>query len=193
MIKTYLKLAFRSLVKNKVFSLINVFGLAIGLTCCLLISMYLYHEFSYDAHQQFADRLYQLGTLAFKDGKETRSGRTPATMVPVMQQEFPEIEGTTRLINAFEDDKTLLQYQQGKTISSFYETKGYFADSAFFRLFSYNFKEGNGATALSEPNTVVISEEIAAKLFGKESALHKRLHINSNTNGEYDFTVTGVF
>jgi putative ABC transport system permease protein len=193
MIKTHLKLAFRSLVKNKVFSVINVFGLAIGLTCCLLIAMYLYHEFSYDVQQQFADRLYQLGTVASKDGKETRSGRTPATMVPVMQQEFPEIERTTRLINAFEDDKTLLQHQQGKTVSSFYETKGYFADPAFFRLFSYNFKEGNSATALTEPNTVVISEEIAAKIFGKEPALHKRLHINSNTNGEYDFTVTGVF
>src|SRR4051794_20059088 len=128
MIKTYLKLALRSLVKNKVFSLINVFGLAIGLTCCLLISMYIYHEFSYDSHQQFADRLYQVGTLNIKDGVEEESGRTPAPMAPAMQQEFPEIEGVTRILPAFQDDKTLLQYKADNELRSFYETKGYFAD-----------------------------------------------------------------
>jgi putative ABC transport system permease protein len=193
MIKTYLKLAFRSLVRNRVFSLINVFGLAIGLTCCLLISMYIFHEFSYDAHQKFADRLYQIGTLGTKEGQESKSGKTPATMVPAMQMEFPEIESTTRLVDAFQDDKTLLQYQEGKDVRSFYETKGYLADSTFFRLFTYNFKEGHAYTALNEPNSVVISEEIASKIFGKEPALNKRLHINSNTNGEFDFTVSGVF
>jgi len=193
MIKTYLKLAFRSLVKNKIFSLINVFGLAIGLTCCLLISMYIYHEFNYDANQKLADRLYQLGTRSKMEGKEERFGHTPAPMAPVMQQEFPEIESTTRIINAFEDDKTLLQYRAGKDIKSFYETKGYFADSTFFRLFTYSFKEGNGYSALNEPNSVVISEEIAEKIFGKETAVNKTIHINSNTNGEFDFKVTGVF
>ena len=97
MIKTYIKLALRSLVKNKVFSFINVFGLAIGLTCCLLLSMYLYQEFSYDSHQKFAARLYQLETLSIKEGKEDRGAAVPAPMVPAMQREFPEIEGTTRL------------------------------------------------------------------------------------------------
>jgi putative ABC transport system permease protein len=127
------------------------------------------------------------------DGKEKRSGHTPATMAPAMQQEFPEIESTTRIINAFQDDKTLLQYYSGKEIRSFYETKGYFADSTFFRLFTYSFKEGNPFNALNEPNSVVLAEEIAAKIFGKGTALNKTLHINSNTNGEFDFKVTGVF
>src|SRR3982751_1071988 len=165
MLKTYIRLAFRSLLKNKVFSFINVFGLAIGLTCCLLIAMYIYHELSYDAHQQLASRLFQLGTESTIEGKMTRYGRTPATMVPAMQQEFPEIESTTRLMNLFQDDKTLVQYLAGNTVKSFYETKGYIADSTFFRLFTYNFKEGNAATALNEPNTVVISDEIARKIF----------------------------
>src|SRR5215216_4325015 len=107
MLKTYIRLAFRSLLKNKAFSFINVFGLATGLTCCLLISMYLYREFSYDAHQKYADRLYQLGTFGIKDGTEGWSGKTPAPMVPVMQQEFPEIESTVRFIDAFQDHKTL--------------------------------------------------------------------------------------
>src|SRR5205085_11686685 len=105
MIKTYFRLAYRSLVKNKLFSYINVFGLAIGLTCCLLITMYIYQELSYDTHQQLGDRLYQLGTESTIEGKTNRYGRTSAPMAPAMQQEFPEIESTTRLINLFQDDK----------------------------------------------------------------------------------------
>jgi len=193
MFKSYIKLAFRGLVNNKVFSFINIFGLAIGLTCCLLISMYIYKEFSYDKHLHLGDRLYQLDTYSKMDGKEGRSGKTPAPMAPAMQLAFPEIESYTRMIDAFQDDKTLLQYKDGKDVKSFYETKGYFADSTFFRLFTYNFKEGNPATALNEPNSVVLSEEIERKIFGNEPALNKTLHINSNTNGEYDFKVTGVF
>jgi putative ABC transport system permease protein len=193
MFKTYLKLAWRSLLKNPVFSFINVFGLATGLTCCLLISMYLYREFSYDQHQQYANRLYQLNTLAIDGGKENRSAHTPAPMAPAMMQEFPEIESSTRLMDAFQDDKTLLQYQAGNQTRSFYETKGFFADSTFFRLFTYRFKEGDPRVALDEPNTVVLSQEIAQKIFGNEPALNKTIHINSNTNGAFDFKVTGVF
>jgi putative ABC transport system permease protein len=193
MLKTYIRLAFRSLLKNKVFSFINVFGLAIGLTCCLLISMYIYHELSYDTQQKYAGRLYQVGTRHMVNGKELRTGASPATMAPLMQHDFPEIESTTRFTSLFEDDKTLLQYKVGTDIKSFYETKGYVGDSDFFRLFTYNFKEGNASTALMEPNTVVLCEEIAKKIFGNQSALNKVIHINSNTNGEFDFKVTGVF
>ena len=78
-------------------------------------------------------------------------------------------------------------------VKSFYETKGYMADASFFKLFTYNFIEGNPATALKEPNTIVLNEEIAKKFFGNQSALNKVIHINSNTNGEYDFKVTGVY
>src|SRR5438046_2373296 len=193
MLKTYIRLAFRSLLKNKIFSFINVLGLAAGLTCCLLISMYIYHELNYDAYQQYADRLYQLGTRHLMNGKESRAGSSPATIAPLMQHDFPEIESTTRFTSLFEDDKTLLQYSINKQVNSFYETKGYVADSNFFRLFTYNFKEGNPATALNEPNTVVLSNEIAKKIFGNQPALNKVIHINSNTNGEYDFKVTGIF
>ncbi|HYC28151.1 MAG TPA: ABC transporter permease [Chitinophagaceae bacterium] len=193
MLQTYFKLAFRNFLRNKVFSFINVSGLAIGLACCMLIAMYIYHEMSYDAHQKYAGRLYQIGTRSVKDGEEIRLGYTVAPMAPVMQQEYPEIESYTRFIDAFQDDKTLLQYSAGSEVRSFYETKGYFADSTFFRLFTYNFKEGDPNTALNEPNSVVLSEEIAKKIFGNESPLNKTLHINSNTNGEFDFKVTGVF
>lgn len=193
MIKTYIKLAFRGLIKNKVFSFINVFGLAIGLTCCLLISMYIYHEFSYDTQHKDGNRLYQLATISIDGGKEDRYPTTPAPMGPTMKQVYPEVESVTRLLSAFQDDKTLLQYTQKNDVRSFYETKAYFADSTFFRLFTYKFKEGDPNTALNDPTSVVINEEIAKKLFGNEPALNKTIHINSTTNGAFDFKVTGVF
>src|SRR5215218_8252565 len=148
MLRSYIKLAFRSLVKNKVFSFINIFGLAIGLTCCMLIALYIYHELSYDAHQQKADRLYQVGVLSTQDGKASRYATTPGPLAPLLQQDFPEIESTVRLMSAFEDDKTLIQYNAKDGMKSFYETKGYLADSTYFRMFTYHFKEGNAATAL---------------------------------------------
>jgi putative ABC transport system permease protein len=194
MLKSYIKIAWRNLMKNKTFSFINVFGLSIGLTCCLLISLYIYHELSYDSYHTQGDNVYQLGTTFVRKGKEDRTANTPAPMAKTMQQEFPEIVETARILSTFAEDKTLIQYSSaGKQPKSFYETKGFLADSTFFRLFTYHFKEGNPATALNEPRTVVISEEIAKKLFGNEPALDKMIHISSSTNGDNDFRITGVF
>lgn len=193
MVRNYIKIAWRSFKKNKTFTFINIVGLAIGLVCCLLIALYLNHELNYDTSHKDADRIYLLGTIFNRQGKENKSAGTPYPMGPAMQMSFPEIEQTTYLLKTFADDKTLLQYNDNGKVKSFYETKGYLADSAFFNVFTYNFKEGNPAVALAEPNTIVISDKIAAKMFGNIPALGKVIHINSNTNGEYDFKVTGVF
>ncbi|MBD0279618.1 MAG: ABC transporter permease, partial [Flavisolibacter sp.] len=182
-------------MKSKIFSFINIFGLAIGLTCCMLISLYLYNELSYDTYHKNIDRLYQLGTTFMKKGeKGERTPNTPAPMAQAMKQEFPEIGDATRIMSLFAEDKTLLRYTEDDGASkSFYETKGYVADSNFFTLFTYHFVEGNPKTALTNANTVVLNEEIARKLFGNQSALNKVIHISSNTNGDTTFTVTGVF
>ena len=193
MIRNYLKIAARNIHNNKLFSFINVFGLAIGLTCCLLISMYLYKEFSYDTQHILGKRIYQVGTIGIQEGKESRYSTTAGPLAAAMQQEFPEVEHTVRLMKLFQEDKTLLQYDPGKDLRSFYEPNGYMADSTFFNVFTYNFKEGNPRTALNEPNTVVLSDEVAGKLFGTEPALNKTIHINSTTNGAFDFKVTGVY
>jgi putative ABC transport system permease protein len=193
MLQNYLKIAWRNIRNNKLFSFINIFGLSIGFTCCLLIALYIVHETSYDHHHKNADRLYEVATTFVKDGKNDLAPNTPAPMAAAMKQEFPEIEETTRIVQLFED-KTLLQYKpQNGEPKSFYETKGFAADSTFFRLFSYQFIEGNPQTSLDAPNTVVINEEIAKKLFGNEPALNKTIKISSNTNGDTTFTVTGVF
>lgn len=194
MLKNYLTVALRNLMKHKGFAFINIFGLAIGLTCCMLISLYIYHEYSYDTYHKKGERLYQLGALAGKGGEAEHRSHVPAALPVLLEQEMPEIEESARLLKLFRDDKTLLQYQESEsTLRSFYETQGYIVDASFFDLLSYNFVEGNPATALQNPNTVVLSEEIAKKIFGEESALNKVIKVSSSTNGDHDFTVTGVF
>src|SRR4026208_428448 len=129
MIKNYLKVAWRNLMKNKVFSFINVFGLSIGLTCCMLIALYINHETSYDSYHKNIKQLYQLGTIFVKEGKEDRTPNTPAPMAQAMKQEFPEIAEASRIMALFAEDKTLLQYKgDNGEQKSFYETKGFMAD-----------------------------------------------------------------
>jgi putative ABC transport system permease protein len=194
MIKNYLKIAWRNLMKNKVFSLINIFGLSIGLTCCMLISLYIYSEMSYDSYHKNGDRVYLLGTDFMMEGKSQPAANSAAPLGKTMQAEFPEIQDQARIMQLFSDDKTLIR-ETGSSgnLKTFYETKGFLADSNLFKILTYFFKEGNPATALMEPNTVVINEAIADKLFGNQSALNKVVHISSSTNGDHDFKVTGVY
>jgi putative ABC transport system permease protein len=194
MLQNYFKIAWRNIRNNKLFSFLNIFGLSVGFTCCLLIALYIVHETSYDHHHTNAGRLYEIATIFVKDGKEDPKPNTPAPMAAAMKQEFPEIEETTRIVQLFAEDKTLLQYKpDNNEQKSIYETRGFAADSTFFRLFSYQFIEGNPRNCLDAPNTVVLSEEIAKKFFGNEPALNKTIRISSNTNGDSSFTVSGVF
>lgn len=194
MLKTYFKIAWRNFKHNKIFSFINIIGLSVGLACCMLITLYILNELDYDKYQNNADNIYQIGTTFIQQGKEESMPNTPAPMGSTMKMEFPEVQRSARLMGLFAEDKTLLQYRdQSGTPKSFYETKGALADSTFFRIFTYNFTEGVPATALDDPNTIVLSEEIARKFFGGQPALNKVIHISSSTNGDHDFRVTGVF
>jgi putative ABC transport system permease protein len=194
MFTNYLKIAWRNLAKNKVFSFINIFGLSVGLTCCIFIALYIYHEISYDKYHKNASNIYRLGTVFIDQGVEEAGANSSAPLGRMIQQEYPEVQASARILNLFRDDKTLFQLNEndGKP-KSFYETKGFLADSNFFQILSYDFKEGNSKTALLEPNSLVINEEIAQKLFGSESALNKIVWIRSSTNGDTSFRITGVF
>ncbi|HEX9828054.1 MAG TPA: ABC transporter permease [Flavobacteriaceae bacterium] len=193
MIRNYIKIAWRNVRKNKIFSFINIFGLTIGLASCMLICLYIYDEISYDKHHGNVAQLYQVGTIFLRGDENHRVPNTPGAVAEAMKLEFPEIKETTRLVGLFVDDKTLIKYDSGKESKVFYETKGFLADPTFFSFFKYDFIEGNANTALEKPNTIVLSEDIAKKIFGNERALNKVIHIGSNTNGEADFTVTGIF
>jgi putative ABC transport system permease protein len=195
MLINYLKIAWRNLIKSKTFSFINIFGLAAGLTCCMLISIYLIHEFSYDRYQPDVDNVYQMATTFSMNHKDFTLADVPAPMAATVKKEFPEVRQYTRLmqLSTFED-KTMLQYRApGAPPLSFFESKGFLADSSFFRMFSYHFIEGSAASALDQPNTIVVSEEIAHKLFGSTTALGKVIHVSSGSNGDHDLVVKGVF
>ncbi|MGN6402261.1 MAG: ABC transporter permease [Flavisolibacter sp.] len=193
MLQTYIKIAWRNLMKNKVFSFINVLGLSIGLTCCMLITLYIVHETSYDTYHKNVNSIYQLGTVFIDQGVENRGANTAAPLGRMLQQEYPEVTASTRILNLFRDDKTLFQVRENNgKLNSIYETKGFLADSNFFQVLSYNFKEGDPRTALLEPNSVVIDEDIEQKLFGRESAINKIVRISSSTNGDTSFRITGV-
>jgi putative ABC transport system permease protein len=195
MFKNYLVIAWRNLLKNKTFSFINIFGLSVGLTCCMLIALYLYDEFHYDRYQHNLKELYQVGTI-FGGGAngEEKTVNTPSPMGPDLKLEFGEVEDMTRMMTLFNDDKTLLTYRpDGGSQQAFYEQKGCMADGSFFRMFTYNFIEGDAHTALNEPNSIVISSEIAKKIFGSAPALNKIIHVSSSTAGNLDLKITGVF
>ncbi len=193
MFRNYLKTAFRNFSRNKIFTFINVFGLSVGLACCILIILYIAHETSYDKFHKNARNTFQIGTVWQDEGAEHKGATTAAPLGRLLQQEYPEVQASTRLLSLFNDDKTLLQTTGGRELKSIYETKGFLADSNFFQVLDYRFKEGNPATALAEPNSVVLHEEVAQKLFGTESALNKVIRISSSTNGDSTFRITGVY
>ncbi|HEY1022665.1 MAG TPA: ABC transporter permease, partial [Flavisolibacter sp.] len=109
MFQNYLTVAWRNLKRSKVFSFINIFGLSVGLTCCILISLYVYHELRYDTHHANGDRLYRLGTIFIDQGVEDKGRTTSAPAGSMMQAAYPEIEATTRGLELFRDDKTLFR------------------------------------------------------------------------------------
>ncbi len=201
MIRNYLVLALRNLRKNKFFSAVNIFGLSVGLACCMLVALFIYEETHYDRHHERAGDLYKVGTTFIKLGeqgkdREKATYNTPAPLAAALKQEFGEIEKTARTQVIFEHDKTLIQsLENGVVQKALNEPEGYFADSTYFELFQYDFLEGNAVKALNEPQTVVISEEIARKLYGNQSALGRIIRISNGwfEGGDLDFRITGVF
>jgi len=203
MLRNYLKIAARNLWKSKGTAAINVLGLSVGLACCMLVSLYIYEETHYDRHHTRATDLYRVGTTFMPKHDEGAGGdghtptfATPVPMAAALKAEFAEVEKTARLLTGFGQGNALIRsLEDGAVDRAFKEEKGYFADSTYFELFTYDFVEGTPATALNAPQTVVISEEIARKLFGSAPAYGRSVRI-SNTwfeGGELDFKITGVF
>src|SRR3954471_24800461 len=112
MIKNYFKIAWRNVMKNKVYSFINVISLSVGLTCCMIITLYILNETGYDYYQRNADNIYQLGTEFVGLGNFQKLPNTPAGMGETMKAVLPDIEQTTRLAPLYSEDKTLLQYKE---------------------------------------------------------------------------------
>lgn len=180
MLRNYIKIAWRNLQKSKMFSIINILGLTIGMTCCLLIYMYVKHELSYDTFHTKANQIYRLGTDVKTPTEVIKADITSAPMGPNLKEDFPEVLEMTRL----QSSGLLIN----KAEQTFQEDNVMFADASVFDVLSFPLLEGNPKTALAEPFSLVLSETQARKYFGNESPIGKRLLIE----GEHDAKVTGV-
>lgn len=185
----YFKTIWRHLVRSKAFSFINIFGLAVGLTSCLLIVMYILDESSYDQHHKDGDRLFRIASLSNKT-ETWAAGAAP--LAAAVKNNLPEVEQSARLMTFPDIAKMLVRNKNSAEQKQFFETNGYYVDSTFFDLFTYDFVYGNGRSALNEPNTMVISKEMAERFFGSTNPVNKPLSVNTPF-GEFNYTVKAVF
>ena len=188
MIKNYLTIALRNLSRSKVYSAINITGLALGVACCLLLMLYVKDELSYDRHHERLDDMYRIISHFQSERGLDKLGTASPPIAMTLKDEIPEVDFAVRVLNPPGAARQLIRYND----NLFYETDGLVADSTLFDLFKYEFKEGNPKNALTVGNSVVLSDVLAQKLFGKESALDKIIAISQGGRPD-DYKVTGVF
>ncbi len=183
MLQNYLKIALRNLLRNKVFSFINISGLSIGLACCMLIVLYTKDEVSYDRFHKNMNNIYRItSTETSPEGKVSKFGITGMVPGPTFARQIPEIDKFVRL------QGERLNIKKGMDVIAQEATK---VDSSFFSIFTFDFVEGSPKTALKDPQSIVITEEVAEKYFDKKPALGKTLSIDYD--GDFQpFTVAGV-
>ena len=183
MLKNYFKIAFRNIWKNKASSFINILGLTVGLTCCLLIGIYIQHELNYDDFEQNGDRIARvIMSYKFDGGAETKKGNyTSVRVAKVFKQTFPEVQSAVRMAKYSE----VVQYRD-KLIN---EKNFMFADSSFFNIFSFKLIQGDVSTALNGPRKVVLTEATAKKYFADENPVGKTLKLQADSSL---YLVTGV-
>ncbi len=183
MIRNYIKLAFRNLVKHKLFSFINISGVAIGLTCFFLLALYVKDELSYDRYNENADRIYRLSrTFLSKDGTVSlQLGHAAPPFGPLIKQDFPEVEEVVRTL----ETGGLFKYKE----KAFNEENVFVAEPNIFKVFTINVLAGNKNNALENPFSIMFSKPMAEKYFGTENPIGKILRLDN----QLTYTVTGVF
>lgn len=182
MLKNYFKTAFRNLVRNKTYSLINLLGLSIGITCAALLYLYVQDELNYDKHHSNADRIYRYTSEWRFKGNESRDANTSGKLASGLKQQFPEIEQALRVQKKGEQ---MLEYNK-KYVSI---RDLHYVDSTYFKLFDHKFIEGSPVVALYNPNQVVLTQSTAKKIFGtSKNAVGKTIKLNSR----HEIIVSGV-
>ncbi|MDH5468521.1 MAG: ABC transporter permease, partial [Candidatus Aminicenantes bacterium] len=181
MFKNYLTIAFRNLRRQKIYSLINISGLALGMTAFLIIAVWAWHEVSYDRFHEHAGRIYRVAEKRHFPDQVRLSNRTPGPLSIALKENFPEIKSVARV--AWTGER-VLRYQD----EVHYENDILTVDPDFLRIFTFPMVVGDSAKALDEPFSVVVTESAAVKYFGNEDPLGKVL----NLDNRFDLTVTGV-
>jgi len=186
MLMNYLTVAFRNLVRNRVYSAVNILGLAVGIAFCILTFLFVRNEWTYDAFHETADRIYRIVLREEIRDREYLSAMMPDFMGPALAEEIPEIERFARLRKSL---SSVVRYRD-----RFFTEEILFADASFLNMFSFPLVRGNAATALQDRHSVVVTEDMARKVFGQEDPLGKVISIrNFYWDGKArDFRVTGV-
>ncbi|MEO9869054.1 ABC transporter permease [Ekhidna sp.] len=186
MFKNNFKIGLRNLYKRKGFTAINTFGLAIGLTSCILIGLYLQNEFSYDKSFEDGDRIYRMLEEQTVNGDTEINNRIPYSFVGIVPRDYPEVDGATAVAGPFESQTVGIVDEKGQK-TSFLEDNVLIADSSFFAVFSFEMLRGDRNSALKNPNSVVLSKSTAKRFFGEIDPLGKPIAI-----GRRSCIVTGV-
>ncbi|MBN1225078.1 MAG: ABC transporter permease [Candidatus Aminicenantes bacterium] len=177
----YLKVTFRYFFKHKAYSLINIFGLSLGIACCILILSYIGHELSYDGYHENADNIYRIVSKRTISGKTREFALSLAPVGPTMVEDFPEVVDAVRFSPTV---KRAFSYEDKK----FFQENVFYADPSVFNVFSFELIEGDPNTALEVPFTMVMTEKTAQKYFGIESPMGKTVKWDNN----FDYRITGV-
>jgi len=187
MFKNYVKIAFRNIKRHKIYSFINIAGLSLGTAACILIILYLHFELSYDKYFKNSSRIFRV-TNDFTLGDTHRDFATiPGPAGPAFAEGIPEILDQARALRLNPRDRKLTITKESE---NYEETNVYLVDSTFFNIFDYEFILGDRRTALKEPNTIVLTEKSAKKMFGNEDPIGKILRISAARIG--DLLITGV-
>jgi putative ABC transport system permease protein len=182
MIRNYIKVAFRSLMRSKSFTAINVFGLTLGITTCLLIMLFVQDELSYDSFNKKADQIVRVVFRGSIQGEKMKEAMVMPPVAQTLKMEYPEVLEATRI-------RTYGSPRISYGNKTFKESSFAYVDSNFFQVFTLPFVKGDSKTALLEPNTIVISETVAKKYFGDEDPIGKVLVFKDLNNS---FKITGV-
>jgi len=182
MLRNHIIIAWRNLLKHPMFSIINILGLAIGITCSCLLYLFIHDELSQDGFHEKADRIYRVLEVDFSNEQTRLIGQTAPPVAKALEQDYPEVMATTRLFQPIGHIDT---ERNGERI---HERNYYLAESNFFEIFDFKFKQGDPATAFYSPNSLVITENIAKKYFGAQNPIGEVFEFQ-NYN---DAIVTGV-
>jgi putative ABC transport system permease protein len=186
MIRNYLKVAIRNLLKYRGYTFINILGLAVGIAASVLIFLYVTHEMSYDTFHEKADRAYRI-TADWSNQGDSRIHQlgTPFILAQTIRDKYPQVEAITQLSGPLGD--VIIRYRD----TAFKETDVFAAESSFFDVFSFPLLEGNPETSLNDPNMIVITRSLAQKYFGGEDPMGKTIEMQALGQKEF-FKVTGV-
>jgi putative ABC transport system permease protein len=191
MLKQYLKIALRNILRNKLTSTINITGLSISIACCILIIFFIRYEFSYDRFNVNADRIYRFTfSIHTKNGYNAHFARCATSWIRHFPDDFPEIEKMVTLV-PYKHITLKVKEEKLSLTDSFY------ADSLFFNVFSVHLLQGDSNKVLSTPNSAVISESFARKYFGKEDPVGQSISNTGWFDGtnwtKLNLTITGIF